>query len=177
MGYILFWRYHNIEKTEYDIFCLHTIINGSEYIGAIRDDIINKQIFYVPVGQSDEELIYNFNLEIGDTLFSYLNSHEPLIVDLVDSVLISDEYHKRIQFQYDEAEIIEGIGSRTGVVEELKAFECGSYLCTLYVDTPFIFPEHPCNLSATDTCSITELEQPNHEMLNINIFKSNQTLF
>ena len=167
---ILNQDYKKIEKTEYDIFCLNTVINGPEYIGAIRDDTIHKQVFYVPNGQSNEELIYDFNLEFEDTLFSYLNWYQPLIVDFVDSVLISNEYHKRIQFQYGEAEIIEGIGSRTGIVEELIAFEGGSYLCALYVDTTLIFPEQPCNLSATDTCLTTDLEQPNHKMSDIDIF-------
>lgn len=167
---ILNQDYKKIEKTEYDIFCLNTVINGPEYIGAIRDDTIHKQVFYVPNGQSNEELIYDFNLEFEDTLFSYLNWYQPLIVDFVDSVLISNEYHKRIRFQYGEAEIIEGIGSRTGIVEELIAFEGGSYLCALYVDTTLIFPEQPCNLSATDTCLTTDLEQPNHKMSDIDIF-------
>lgn len=161
--------YKKIEKTEYDIFCLNTVINGPEYIGAIRDDTIHKKVFYVPKGQSNEELIYDFNLKPEDTLFSYLNWYQPLIVDLVDSILINNEYHKRILFMYDEAEIIEGIGSKTGIVEELVAFEGGSYLCALYVDTTFIFPEHPCNLSSTDTC-LTLTVAPQFKNSEISIF-------
>lgn len=163
-------EYKKIEKTEYDIFCLNTVINGPQYIGAIRDDTIHKQVFYVPYGQSNEELIYDFNLESGDTLISYLNWYEPLIVDFVDSVLISSDYHKRIVFQYYEAEIIEGIGSITGIVEELVAFEGGSHLCALYIDTTFTFPEFPCNLSATDTCLISNIESQLHRPSNFAVF-------
>jgi hypothetical protein len=166
---ILNQEYKKIEKTEYDIFCLNTIINGPDYIGAIRDDTNQKKVFYIPNGATEEKLIYDFNLGIGDTLFSYLNFYQPLIVDFIDSVLISNEYHKRIWFQYDEAEIIEGVGSRTGIVEELIAFEGGSYLCALYVDTTFIFPEHPCNLSSTDTC-LTSAVEPKFENSEISIF-------
>lgn len=155
---ILNQEYKKIEKTEFDIFCLNTVISGPDYIGAIRDDTIQKQVFYVPTGDSVEKLIYDFTLETGDTLFSYLNWNEPLIVDFIDSVVISAEYHKRIVFQYYEAEIIEGIGSRTGLLEELIAFEGGSYLCALYIDTSFIFHEYPCNLSATDTCLTLNIE-------------------
>ncbi len=151
-------EYKKIEKTEYNVFCLNTIINGPHYIGAIRDDTIKKQVFYIPTGNSEEELIYDFTLESGDTLFSYLNWNQPLIVDFIDSVVISSEYHKRIVFQYYEAEIIEGIGSRTGLLEELIAFERGSYLCGLYIGNTFIFPENPCNLSATDTCLTSNIE-------------------
>ncbi len=155
---ILNQEYKKIEKTVYDIFCLNTIISGPDYIGAIRDDIIQKKVFYIPPEDSVEKLIYDFNLEVGDTLISYLNFNQPLIVSIVDSILINDEYHKRIQFPYDEAEIIEGIGSRTGLIEDLVAFEGGSYLCALYIDTTFIFPDYPCNLSSTDTCLTLNVE-------------------
>ncbi len=162
-------KYKKIEKTEYDIFCLNTIINGPEYIGAIRDDINQKKVFYIPKGETEEKLIYDFNLNTGDTLYSYLNFFQPLIVDHVDSLLIGNEYHKRIVFRYVEAEIIEGIGSRTGIVEELTAFEGGSYLCALYTGTTLIYPEHPCNLSSTDTC-LTRIPEPELNNPLISIF-------
>lgn len=155
---ILNQEYKRIEKTEFDIFCLNTVISGPDYIGAIRDDTILKQVFYIPEGDSEEKLIYDFNLGVGDTLISPLNFNQPLIVDNVDSVLIKNEYHKRIWFQYGEATIIEGIGSVTGIVEELVAFEGGSFLCAMYVDTSLIYPDHPCNLSATDTCLTSNIE-------------------
>jgi hypothetical protein len=155
---ILNHKYKKIEKTEYDIFCLNTVISGPNYIGAIRDDIFQKKVFYIPREDSVEKLIYDFNLGVGDTLISALNFNQPLIVNIVDSILINDEYHKRIQFRYVDAEIIEGIGSRTGLVEELVAFEGGSHLCALYVDTTFVFPDHPCNLSSTDTCLTLNVE-------------------
>jgi len=145
-------KYIKIEKTEYDIFCLNTVINGPEYIGAIRDDTTLKQVFFVPKNETDEKLLYDFNLNAGDTLLSYLNMYQPLIVEFTDSVLLGNIYHKRILFQYNQAEIIEGIGSRTGIIEDLIAFEGGSYLCAFYIDTNLIFPETPCNLSLTDTC-------------------------
>ncbi len=145
-------HYKKIEKTEYDIFCLNTKIQGSDYLGAIRDDSIKRQVFYIPKGATEENLIYDFNLEVGDTLFSYLNWNQPLIVAFIDSVLINNNQHKKLVFQYGEAEIIEGIGSITGIVEELTAFEGGSNLCALYIDTNLAFPEYPCNLSATDSC-------------------------
>ncbi len=161
--------YKKIEKTEYDIFCLNTIINGPDYIGAIRDDTDQKKVFFIPNGGSEEKLIYDFNLGLGDTLFSYLNFFQPLIVDFIDSVLINNEFHKRIYFQYDEAEIIEGIGSRTGIVEDLIAFEEGSYLCALYVDTTLFYSEYPCDLSSTDTCS-TLIVKPQFKNSEISIF-------
>ncbi|MCD4747462.1 MAG: T9SS type A sorting domain-containing protein [Bacteroidales bacterium] len=166
---ILNQQYKTIEKTEYDIFCLNTVINGPEYLGAIRDDSINKKVFYIPKGQTNEELLYDFNLVVGDTLFSYL-WYQPLIVEFIDSILIQNEYHKRIIFEYPEAEIIEGIGSRTGIVEELVAFEGGSCLCALYVDTLLIYPENPCDLSGTDTCLSLNLDEINFLMSKFIIF-------
>jgi len=162
-------NYIKVSRTEYDIFCLNTVLNGPDYIGSIRDDTIQKQVFYVPKTETEEKLIYDFNLGIGDTLFSYLNFYEPLIVEQVDSIIISQTYHKRIQFQYNEAEIIEGLGSTTGLLEELIAFEGGSYLCAFYIDTTFTYPESPCNLSATDSCSTLSTE-PNIKFSDIEIF-------
>jgi len=169
---ILGKEYKKIEKTTYNIYCLnnHSI---PLYIGALRDDSINKKVFYIPQGQTEEVLLYDFNLEIGDTLFSYLQS-QTLIVDNIDSVFIMNEFHKRIIFNdgiCPVTSIIEGIGCETGLVEELVAFEGGSYLCALYVDTLLIYPEYgPCNLSATDTCLTANLNNYDDFLSQITIF-------
>ena len=108
-------------------------------------------------------------METGDTLKSYLNWYQPLIVEYTDSILIGNDYHKEIFFQYGEATIIEGIGSLTGIVEELVAFEGGSSLCALYVDSLLIYPDVPCNLSITDTCLYSSAAQ-NFASLKIGLF-------
>lgn len=153
--------YKRITKTEYDIFCLSEIVNGPEYIGALRDDTINRKVFLVPPGQEDEELIYDFNLSEGDTLNSYLNFYgPPIIIEYVDSVLVGQNYHRRLGFPYGLGGIIEGIGSETGLLEELIAFEGGSNLCALFVDSALYYPQDSCYLM-TDTCLTLNVENPN----------------
>lgn len=172
-------QYKKIDKTEYDVFCLNTVVNGPAYVGAIRDDTLKKQVFYIPADHQLEELIYDFTLEVGDTLISYLDWGEQLIVDHVDSTIINNEYHKRIHFEYGIATIIEGIGSITGIVEKLIAFESGSYLCALYVDTLFIYPDYHCNLSYTDTClyiGLDEVDYNNILTIYPNPFPSSTTI-
>jgi hypothetical protein len=151
--------YIRITKIEYDIFCLSEIVNGPEYIGAIRDDTINRKVYLVPPGQEDEELIYDFNLLEGDTLFSYLNYGPPVYIDYIDSVLVGQVYHRRLGFQYGLGSIIEGIGSETGLLEELTIFEGGSYLCALFVDSALYYPQDSCYLE-TDTCLTLNIENP-----------------
>jgi len=154
-------NYKRITKTEYDIFCLSEIVNGPEYIGAIRDDANNRKVYLVPPGRENEELIYDFNLSVGDTIYSYLNFWpEPIIIEYVDSVLVGQNYHRRLEFQYGLGSIIEGIGSETGLLEELIAFEGGSNLCALFVDSALYYPEDSCYLM-TDTCLTLDIENPN----------------
>ncbi len=143
--------YIKIFKTEYDIFCLQQIIAGPDYIGAIRDDTISRKVYLVPPGQENEELIYDFSLHAGDTLYSYLNYYEPIVIDNTDSVWIGQSYFKSLNFPYGEGSEIEGVGSISGFMEELISFEGGSSLCALYIDTNLIFPQSPCNI-VTDTC-------------------------
>jgi hypothetical protein len=151
--------YKRITKTEYDIFCLSEIVNGPEYIGAIRDDTINRKVYLVPPGQEIEELIYDFNLSVGDTLYSYLNWYDPIVIEYVDSVIVGQTYFKRLGFPYGLGSIIEGIGSETGLLEELTAFEGGSNLCALFVDSALYYPEDSCYLM-TDTCLTLNIENP-----------------
>ena len=152
--------YKRITKTEYDIFCLSEIVNGPEYIGAIRDDTINRKVYLVPLGQVNEELIYDFNLSEGDTLYSYLNWYGPIIIEYVDSVLVGQNYHRRFGFPYGLGSIIEGIGSETGLLEELTVFEGGSILCALFVDSALYYPQDSCYI-LTDTCLTLNVENPN----------------
>jgi hypothetical protein len=94
--------------------------NFPGYQGAIRQDVSNKKVFYVPPAQSVEQLLYDFTLEAGDTVNGYLQScnSPPDIVVAIDSVLIGDNYRKRWSINpcYD-IYLIEGIGSTFGLLK------------------------------------------------------------
>lgn len=97
-----------------------TQINFPGYQGAIRQDVTNKKVYYVPPSQLTEQLLYDFTMEVGDTVKGYLESFNyPLdIVTEIDSVLVGDNYRKRwfINPCY-EIYLIEGIGSTFGLLK------------------------------------------------------------
>lgn len=94
--------------------------NFPGYQGAIRQDIINKKVFFVPPAQSSELLLYDFTMETGDTIKGYLATFNspPDVVAEIDSVLIGDNYRKRWSINpcYD-IYLIEGVGSTFGLLK------------------------------------------------------------
>jgi len=120
------------------------------YIGAYRNDIPGKKVFFIPPGNISEELLYDFNLELNDKLpesFSYLYSFsDTSYISQVDSILIGDEYHKRYgvsnSIQLNYVYLIEGIGSSFGLLSELHApFEFVSMLLCFKQDDVTVYPD------------------------------------
>lgn len=101
------------------------------YIGAYRNDTLNKKVYYLEKDSTSEVLFYDFNLTIGDTIRGYsidlVNSNNlpsnniHFIVDSLDSVLINNSFRKTwyyhafqnnsINGSYPAGIIIEGIGN------------------------------------------------------------------
>jgi hypothetical protein len=86
------------------------------YLGAFREE--NKFIYFVPKDSVNEVVLYNFNLQLGDTVFypySLWNpdmANDTFIVSNIDSILCADgNYHK--QYTIGLATIIEGVGSNS----------------------------------------------------------------
>ncbi|MFI5204640.1 MAG: T9SS type A sorting domain-containing protein [Flavobacteriales bacterium] len=90
------------------------------YRGAIRQDTLVKKVFFVAPGDTTEELLYDFTLQVGDTVQGYLTSppYPNDTVISIDSVLIGSSYRKRwfINSCYP-IYLIEGIGSTYGLIE------------------------------------------------------------
>ena len=91
------------------------------YAGAIRQDIPNKKVFIVPPASTVEQLLYDFTMEVGDTLKGYLNrewmSQGDVVLD-IDSVLVGDTYRKRWNINPCYGiYLIEGVGSTYGLLE------------------------------------------------------------
>jgi hypothetical protein len=130
------------------------------YEGTIREDTINKQVFY-KYGEI-EGLIYDFSLEVGDTVQvdnQYFNYHVvSLVVDSIDMVDVNGIIRKRFFLfgiqnpmmdpYYPDEIWIEGIGSNFGIMYSgAGVFGWGGgtvkLLCasqndnTIYMDTLF----------------------------------------
>lgn len=90
------------------------------YKGAIRQDTLNRKVFFIPPSNNTEQLLYDFNMQVGDTVEGIIESlSSPKdTVQSIDSVLIDGSYRKRwiINSCY-EINFIEGIGSIYGLFE------------------------------------------------------------
>ena len=97
-----------------------TIVNPAWYKGAIRQDTINRKVFIIPPAAATEELLYDFTMQVGDTvkgyIENYLNTKD--IVENIDTVLVGNNYRKRWKINSGYSiYFIEGIGSTYGLVE------------------------------------------------------------
>lgn len=140
--------------------CQDSLMQSWDLRGSIREDTLTKQVFFG--WNADEGLIYDFSLEIGDTVHVenlYFN-HDiyPLVCGSIDQVNINGEMKKRFflfstlssaRNSYDPDEIwIEGIGSNFGILHSgfgtiMGAGGTISMLCcnqngnTIYMDSMF----------------------------------------
>lgn len=90
------------------------------YKGAFRQDTILKKLFIIPNSQNSEQIFYDFNLQVGDTLKGYLSSlFIDNIVVSIDSVLVGNSFCKRWNLNDPcyNISIIEGVGSTYGLIE------------------------------------------------------------
>jgi len=102
--------------------CVQTI-TPTGYRGGIRQDTSLRKVFFIPAGSSNEVLLYDFNLQINDTVKGFLVSsgYGPVISE-IDSMLINGNYRKRWKWQWDIGDtgyLIEGIGSSLGLLEDI----------------------------------------------------------
>ena len=91
------------------------------YKGALREDVQQKKVYYIPPFETTERLLYDFNMQIGDTVEGYTQEQFQNSVNTViaiDSVLINGQDHKRwlLNTCYDEY-LIEGVGATFGLIE------------------------------------------------------------
>jgi hypothetical protein len=90
------------------------------YKGAIRQDTVARKIFFVPPSDSAEQLLYDFNMQVGDTIQGYLDYFGlPAIIQSIDSILIGNSFRKRWNLSCYGIQVIEGIGNTYGLIEYL----------------------------------------------------------
>ncbi len=116
----------------------------------IREDSMKRT--YIANGLGWEELLYDFNLSVGDTLpISYVNPDNENYVYSIDSILISSEYRTRYNINsFGGSEpfvsIIEGIGSTYGLLHPMHPpFETYNQLICysdIYGSTQFAEPHY-----------------------------------
>jgi hypothetical protein len=129
-------------------------INNATYLGGIREE--NKKIYYLgdtirsvpPIwGSLQETLLYDFNLNIGDTLhqITYCNFFGDFPVANIDTILIGNIPRRRIEFAGSYSRWVEGIGNLEGLLFPIvhsvtKAGQpSGSIICFKVNDTIVYF--------------------------------------
>ena len=94
------------------------------YIGALRQNVLAKKVFFVPQGRSNEGLLYDFSLTIGDTM--HLDSsivcpytQVDAVIYAVDSILVDSSYRRELWAMTGNnlSAMIEGVGSWKGLLE------------------------------------------------------------
>jgi type IX secretion system substrate protein len=144
-------------------------LNTSGYKGAIREDIANKKVYFIEPLDSIEQLLYDFNWQVGDTVTGVFTNWNLGIIDTInsiDSVLVGGNYRKHwiIDPCYDIS-VIEGIGSKYGLFIPSPSCISDAPGYTLTCFSQDNIPLYPDTISSCNL--ITHL--PNSDILENNI--------
>ncbi|MCD4695645.1 MAG: T9SS type A sorting domain-containing protein, partial [Bacteroidales bacterium] len=146
------------------------------YLGyqvAFRNQAEEKKVWFVPSGEEDEVLLYDFNLQLGDTLpESYLipGGLNYYVVG-IDTVEVGNTFRKKYLIVNENYpfnwpyEIIEGIGGQNLIkpIEEWFNFEAGyTFGCMNNADS-LIYPNGA-------SCELITSERETFELSNVSIF-------
>lgn len=124
-----FYSYYTMGGTLYTEYGLVTDVPYFKVY--IREDTALKRVYYINLPpDSIETLLYDFNLNVGDTL-DFGSDWQMNIVHSIDTVLTANGYRRRLHIadasnaDYEFVDLIEGIGSTFGLLAKLETpFEC-----------------------------------------------------
>lgn len=131
-----------------------TVFTASDRIGGLREDA--KRIYFYNNITASETLLFDFNLQPGDTVHQGTFN---FIVRNIDSVNISGTYHKRFHFRTYEGAAwafgswIEGIGNSDvgGLLESVLSqptCDCGSNIICFKQEGTWLY--HNSNYASLD---------------------------
>jgi len=127
------------------------------YLGAFREDTAQRKVYFLLPSYSTDTLLYDFSLNVGDTLpLGINNGGSPVMtINSIDSILINGNYRKRFEIaNTSNVSIIEGIGSTTGLIEKVLFFESGGNLYCYSENNQEIYPTNsssPCDLLLSES--------------------------
>ena len=146
------------------------------YTGAIRQDTLNKKIYVVLTDSTTEHILYDFSLQVGDTINSVLHTltagclgFNTETIFLIDTIQVNGYDHRVFHYQGScvgtDGSYIEGIGSEFGLLfPNLKDIQ-ESHLNCLKINNQSYYPY--ANVTCTlPTISVNDLDQ----LLDISIF-------
>jgi len=99
------------------------------YQGCIRHDSLSRKVYYIEPGDTNERILYDFNLNVGDAYSGYMRCflYSNDTVQIVDSVLIGNSYRKhwtigQVMNPLFGYSVIEGIGYEGGLLESTAGY-------------------------------------------------------
>lgn len=161
--------YHKISKPFINIVGVSgTQYNYAGYAGSIRQDTTNRKIYFIFSTDNIEYLLYDFNLQVGDTLKGYSQFFCPSFIKTIistDSILIGSSYRKRWNTNQNFS-IIEGIGSTLGLLDFcFYSLSPTNILTCFQQNGQSLFP------STTTNCElITSVNSGENILFQINVF-------
>lgn len=124
------------------------------------------QVMYIPWGSDQEELLYEFDLQVGDTLEqSYINPFVDVVVSSIDTVQVDGQNHRRFSVAGADLPtqvIIEGIGASKGLLESLAiAFDWADELICFGRNGAPLFPAEnaECNVVQVSVEDYGDMQQ------------------
>lgn len=149
--------------------CSNQVIgNFSYYVGAIREDISQKKIYFLQPNDSTETLLYDFTLNVGDTIKGYFGDYHLVILSL-DSTLVGTQYRKTWNIDPSSGwggtpHIVEGVGCLYGLLEAPYAFEKSSIALECFsVNNQSLYPTY----NATEGCNLLTSIKDKNEIKNM----------
>jgi hypothetical protein len=148
--------------------CIWT--NTDYYLGCFREDTAARKDYYIYPADTTESLLYDFTLNVGDTLrISIHGPQQTGVVQKIDSIMVGTDYRKRWILDTSDVEyiatFIEGIGNTLGLLANFSYFEQNQHLLcftqntiTLYHDSLSGDPFNPSS-NCTLTVGIKELSK------------------
>lgn len=103
-------------------------LTGIYNAGFLRNDSINKRVYYKETASSNDTLLYDFNLEVGDTLpvsMVYDPQQSVITVDNIDTITENEVMLRRYHLDHagwGDSYLIEGVGSTLGLFSPIVPF-------------------------------------------------------
>ena len=128
-------KYHKLSKEGNFDINTPSYGYGKGVFGFLMQDTIARRVYYKTSTDLNsttfDSLLYDFNMQIGDTLvgnYNFNQTNDIMLIKSIDSILINDTYRKKFNISYLDSQltgvfIIEGIGSNLGGLYQYEYFE------------------------------------------------------
>ncbi len=123
--------------------CYDSTSNICAPSGLIRVDTTQKKVYFVDSGLGFEQMLYNFNANIGDTISDIC----ACTVDSIDSIFTNTGYRKGFWTNY-YGHIIDGIGSDKDLLWQIF-FEHQYFMTCFFEDSTLVYSD-----SNFPTCNV-----------------------